>query len=206
MVPLAEAMKALPASQRPPFSNGRVQIDLEHMRSLQRIGDSDYAVMLGPLDEALPDEGWQDSEVSGVAILLLILMVAVALPMYVMVYRLWRDVSQLAQAARQMRDGQLDTRAPRAGTALVRPLANAFNHMAEQLQQLLEASACWPRQWRTKSARRWHGCVSAWPTWRTPRWTRSSVMPWAACALMSIGCSTSPMPASSTPRSAAAIS
>ncbi|HDS1365651.1 TPA: HAMP domain-containing protein [Stenotrophomonas maltophilia] len=139
MVPLAEAMKALPASQRPPFSNGRVQIDLEHMRSLQRIGDSDYAVMLGPLDEALPDEGWQDSEVSGVAILLLILMVAVALPMYVMVYRLWRDVSQLAQAARQMRDGQLDTRAPRAGTALVRPLANAFNHMAEQLQQLLES-------------------------------------------------------------------
>lgn len=139
MVPLAEAEKALPASQRPPFNNGRVQIDLEHMRSLQRIGDSDYAVMLGPLDEALPDEGWQDSEVSGVAILLLILMVAVALPMYVMVYRLWRDVSQLAQAARQMRDGQLDTRAPRAGTALVRPLANAFNHMAEQLQQLLES-------------------------------------------------------------------
>lgn len=139
MVPLAEAVKALPASQRPPFNNGRVQIDLEHMRSLQRIGDSDYAVMLGPLDEALPDEGWQDSEVSGVAILLLILMVAVALPMYVMVYRLWRDVSQLAQAARQMRDGQLDTRAPRAGTALVRPLANAFNHMAEQLQQLLES-------------------------------------------------------------------
>lgn len=138
LVPLAEAAKALPASQRPPFNNGRVQIDLEHMRSLQRIGDSDYAVMLGPLDEALPDEGWQDSEVSGVAILLLILMVAVALPMYVMVYRLWRDVSQLAQAARRMRDGQLDTRAPRAGTALVRPLANAFNHMAEQLQQLLE--------------------------------------------------------------------
>lgn len=136
MVPLAEAEKALSANQRPPFNNGRVQIDLEHMRSLQRIGDSDYAVMLGPLDEALPDEGWQDSEVSGVAILLLILMVAVALPMYVMVYRLWRDVSQLAQAARQMRDGQLDTRAPRAGTALVRPLANAFNHMAEQLQQL----------------------------------------------------------------------
>lgn len=139
MVPLAEAEKALSANQRPPFNNGRVQIDLEHMRSLQRIGDSDYAVMLGPLDEALPDEGWQDSEVSGVAILLLILMVAVALPMYVMVYRLWRDVSQLAQAARQMRDGQLDTRAPRAGTALVRPLANAFNHMAEQLQQLLES-------------------------------------------------------------------
>ncbi|KAG1257526.1 hypothetical protein G6F65_015877 [Rhizopus arrhizus] len=139
MVPLAEAVKELPASQRPPFNNGRVQIDLEHMRSLQRIGDSDYAVMLGPLDEALPEEGWQDSEVSGVAILLLILMVAVALPMYVMVYRLWRDVSQLAQAARQMRDGQLDTRAPRAGTALVRPLANAFNHMAEQLQQLLES-------------------------------------------------------------------
>ncbi|WP_329892723.1 ATP-binding protein [Stenotrophomonas sp. SMYL11] len=139
MVPLAEAEKALSASQRPPFNNGRAQIDLEHMRSLQRIGDSDYAVMLGPLDEALPDEGWQDSEVSGVAILLLILMVAVALPMYVMVYRLWRDVSQLAQAARQMRDGQLDTRAPRAGTALVRPLANAFNHMAEQLQQLLES-------------------------------------------------------------------
>lgn len=139
MVPLAEAEKALSASQRPPFNNGRVQIDLEHMRSLQRIGDSDYAVMLGPLDEALPDEGWQDSEVSGVAILLLILMVAVALPMYVMVYRLWRDVSQLVQAARQMRDGQLDTRAPRAGTALVRPLANAFNHMAEQLQQLLES-------------------------------------------------------------------
>lgn len=139
MVPLAEAVRALPASQRPPFNNGRVQIDLEHMRSLQRIGDSDYAVILGPLDEALPDEGWQDSEVSGVAILLLILMVAVALPMYVMVYRLWRDVSQLAQAARQMRDGQLDTRAPRAGTALVRPLANAFNHMAEQLQQLLES-------------------------------------------------------------------
>lgn len=139
MVPLAEAEKALSASQRPPFNNGRVQIDLEHMRSLQRIGDSGYAVMLGPLDEALPEEGWQDSEVSGVAILLLILMVAVALPMYVMVYRLWRDVSQLAQAARQMRDGQLDTRAPRAGTALVRPLANAFNHMAEQLQQLLES-------------------------------------------------------------------
>ncbi|MGN7769725.1 ATP-binding protein [Stenotrophomonas sp. 22692] len=139
MVPLAEAEKELSASQRPPLNNGRVQIDLEHMRSLQRIGDSDYAVMLGPLDEALPDEGWQDSEVSGVAILLLILMVAVALPMYVMVYRLWRDVSQLAQAARRMRDGQLDTRAPRAGTALVRPLANAFNHMAEQLQQLLES-------------------------------------------------------------------
>jgi two-component system sensor histidine kinase RstB len=48
-VPLAEAEKALSASQRPPFNNGRVQIDLEHMRSLQRIGDSDYAVMLGPL-------------------------------------------------------------------------------------------------------------------------------------------------------------
>ncbi|KAG1277687.1 hypothetical protein G6F64_014708 [Rhizopus arrhizus] len=56
-----------------------------------------------------------------------------------MVSRLGRDVSQWAQGARQMRDGQLDTRAPRAGTALVRPLANAFNHMADQLQPLLES-------------------------------------------------------------------
>ena len=137
--PLADAARQLPSSQRPALYNGRVQIELEQMLSLQRIGHSDFAVVLGPLDQALPDESWQDSEVSGVAILLLILMVAVALPMYVMVYRLWRDVSQLAQTARRMRDGQLDSRAPRAGTALVRPLANAFNHMAEQLQQLLES-------------------------------------------------------------------
>nr|WP_312386155.1 ATP-binding protein [Stenotrophomonas geniculata] len=145
MVPLAEAEKELSASQRPPLNNGRVQIDLEHMRSLQRIGDSDYAVMLGPLDEALPDEGWQDSEVSGVAILLLILMVAVALPMYVMVYRLWRDVSQLAQAARQMRDGQLDTRAPRADledTALDEIQRDALGGLrtdVDRLQHLTDA-------------------------------------------------------------------
>ncbi len=124
MVPLAEAMKALPASQRPPFSNGRVQIDLEHMRSLQRIGDSDYAVMLGPLDEALPDEGWQDSEVSGVAILLLILMVAVALPMYVMVYRLWRDVSQLTRQRLQL-------------AALVRGVVAQFAPLPMPIQQML---------------------------------------------------------------------
>ncbi|WP_313439080.1 ATP-binding protein [Stenotrophomonas sp.] len=137
--PLAEAAAQLPPSQHVGLYKGRVQIDVEHVLSVQRIGNSTSAVVLGPLDQALPDDSWQDSDVSGVAILLLILMVAVALPMYVMVYRLWRDVSQLAQTARRMRDGQLDSRAPRAGTALVRPLAQAFNHMAEQLQQLLES-------------------------------------------------------------------
>lgn len=139
LMPLADAAAILPASQRQGLFNGRVQIELDSMRSLQRVGNSSSAVVIGPLDQALPEEGWQDSEASGVAIILLILMVAVALPMYVMVYRLWRDVSQLAQTARRMRDGQLDSRAPRAGTALVRPLAKAFNHMAEQLQLLLES-------------------------------------------------------------------
>ncbi|KAF1014131.1 MAG: Sensor protein RstB [Stenotrophomonas maltophilia] len=140
VMPLREAQQLLPSRQRAKLDRGLLQIDVEHMRSVQRLGDSDQAVVLGPLvDYPLPDESWQDSDVSGVAIVLLILMIAVALPMYVMVYRLWRDVSQLAQTARSMRDGQLDSRAPRAGTALVRPLANAFNHMAEQLQQLLES-------------------------------------------------------------------
>ena len=137
--PLTTAAAQLSASQRNGLYQGKVQIDVAHELSLQRIGTSSTAVVLGPLDQALPDDNWQDSDVSGVAILLLILMVAVALPMYVMVYRLWRDVSQLAQTARRMRDGQLDSRAPRAGTALVRPLAQSFNHMAEQLQQLLES-------------------------------------------------------------------
>ncbi|WMJ71469.1 ATP-binding protein [Stenotrophomonas sp. 24(2023)] len=140
VMPLQQAEQLLPARQRARLDNGTLQIDVEHMRSVQRLGESNQAVVLGPLvDYPLPDESWQDSDVSGVAIVLLILMVAVALPMYVMVYRLWRDVSQLAQTARRMRDGQLDSRAPRAGTALVRPLAKAFNHMAEQLQQLLES-------------------------------------------------------------------
>lgn len=139
LMPLTEAAAILPAKQRKGLLNGHVQIELDSMRSLQRVGNSGSALILGPLDQALPEEGWQDSEASGVAIILLILMVAVALPMYVMVYRLWRDVSQLAQTARRMRDGQLDSRAPRAGTALVRPLAKAFNHMAEQLQLLLDS-------------------------------------------------------------------
>lgn len=139
LMPLQEAEQLLPARQRALLNSGSLQIDAEHMLSVQRLEQSKQAVVLGPLiDYPLQDESWQDSDVSGVAIGLLILMIAVALPMYVMVYRLWRDVSQLARTARRMRDGQLGSRAPRAGTTLVQPLANAFNHMAEQLQQLLE--------------------------------------------------------------------
>ena len=40
MVPLAEAVKELPASQRPAFNNGRVQIDLDQQLVITAAGQS----------------------------------------------------------------------------------------------------------------------------------------------------------------------
>lgn len=106
----------------------------------QRLPGTSQVVALGDFDDVIV-EGvpWRDLDFVDSMVILAMYFIAIALPLYFLVYRFWRDLRRLRGTAEALSAGELDARAPEVTTRLVNPLGHALNQMAGQVQQVLES-------------------------------------------------------------------
>ncbi len=105
----------------------------------QRLGDSNEVLTLGDLVTLdWQERPWYDDDHLDDVVLVAILVVAIVLPLYFLVYRLWRDVYALGNMAMAIRNGDFNATTPAISTRLVRPLKMALCSMASQLQEVME--------------------------------------------------------------------
>ncbi|MGX9191065.1 ATP-binding protein [Stenotrophomonas rhizophila] len=139
VIPMAEAPHTLyPQSLQHLEQGGLVVTDDAHF-SYQRLPGSSEVLVLG--DFSKPDKAdvaWYDSPSVDTLVMVGIFVIAIALPLYFLVYRLWRDVYALGHMALAIQQGDLAVGAPAVGTHLVRPLREALSRMATQLQDVME--------------------------------------------------------------------
>lgn len=137
---LDAASAALTATQQVALHDGAVVIDSNHNRSYQRLAGSDQVIALGDFyTYAPPAVPWYDSDAMHYAVMLLNVVMAVAVPLYFLVYRVWRDVYALGRVTLAIQDGRLDVAIPAVRTRLVQPLQEALQGMASRLRTLMDA-------------------------------------------------------------------
>ncbi len=125
--------------RRRELSAGTIVVSEDNSYSYQRVHGSDQVLVLGNFDTLL-DEPRTTEEPSPVSdwALLLLMVSAIVIPLYLLIYRLCRDINALDAAARGMLDNHFEASAPRMHTHLLRPLGIALNHVAEQMRILLD--------------------------------------------------------------------
>lgn len=139
--PLAEAAADLSSVKAGALRAGGQVLSGESTKSYERLRGSDQVVVLGDfLDYPDPEQSWQQTaeQVAHLVVLLLNIMLAIALPLYFLVYRVWADVYALRGVARSLRDGPVHAGIPTMRTRLVRPLQEALRTLSARLQVLLE--------------------------------------------------------------------
>lgn len=109
---------------------GQVVVGGQYDQFWQRIGQSEYALAMGPFPS--PGVGGAVNVVIwGVVLLLLGVVVLLwALP-------LWKQLARISKSAETFGDGNLDVRAMVPRQSMLAPLANTFNQMAERIEQLI---------------------------------------------------------------------
>ena len=138
---LQEAGATLSTAQRDALRDGQLVVVPRTRKSYERLPGSEQALVLGDLlDYTERDLPWQHTAqmVADLGLLLLNILLAIALPLYFLVYRVWADVYALGGVARILRDGPTHTEIPAVRTRLVRPLQEALRSMSTRLQALLE--------------------------------------------------------------------
>jgi len=136
---LAEAPHALDLPSLKHLDQGGLVLSPDGHFSYQRLPGATQVLVLGDFSEPeQADVAWYDSERVDTAVMISIFIVAIALPLYFLVYRLWRDVYALGHMALAIQQGELAVAAPAVGTHLVRPLREALSSMATQLQDVME--------------------------------------------------------------------
>lgn len=139
VMPLAEAPHVLDADSLRHLEQGGLVLSPDADFSYQRLPGSTEVLVLG--DFSAPDQAdvvWYDSGRVDTAVMVSIFIIAIALPLYFLVYRLWRDVYALGGMAHAIQRGELAVAAPAVTTHLVRPLREALSSMAVQLQDVME--------------------------------------------------------------------
>lgn len=139
--PLADAAADLSPAKARALHAGRQVVSGEDTKSYERLRGSDQVVVLGDfLDYPDPDKSWQQTaeQIAHLIVLLLNIMLALALPLYFLVYRVWADVYALRGVARTLREGPAHAGIPSVRTRLVRPLQEALRTLSARLQVLLE--------------------------------------------------------------------
>ncbi|MCC7634111.1 ATP-binding protein [Stenotrophomonas rhizophila] len=137
---LAEATADLSTTQATALREGKHVVS-RSTTSYERLHGSSQVVVLGDfLDYPEPEAPWQETaeEVVHQLMLLLNIMLAIALPLYFLVYRVWADVYALRGVARTLREGPAHAGIPPVRTRLVRPLQEALRTLSARLQVLLE--------------------------------------------------------------------
>lgn len=136
---LEQAPHALDARSLQHLDQGGLVLTDDAHFSYQRLPGSSRVLVLGDFSEPEhADVEWYDSEWVDTTVMMGIFIVAIALPLYFLVYRLWRDVYALGEMALTIQQGNLAVKAPVVGTRLVRPLQHALCSMARQLQDVME--------------------------------------------------------------------
>jgi two-component system sensor histidine kinase RstB len=139
--PLDEAAAELSPVKAGALRAGGQVLSGRGTKSYERLRGSDQVVVLGDfLDYPDTENSWQETaeQVVHLVVLLLNIMLAIALPLYFLVYRVWADVYALRGVARTLRDGPAYAGIPTMRTRLVRPLQEALRTLSARLQVLLE--------------------------------------------------------------------
>lgn len=141
LAPLAELRESLTEREWLRLQRGDVVMESEdEAYTYQRLPGTDQAVALGDFDDVMVQGvPWSDLDLIDSIVILAMYFLAIALPLYFLVYRFWRDLRRLRTTAEALSAGELDARAPEVTTQLVNPLGHALNHMAGQVQQVLES-------------------------------------------------------------------
>lgn len=106
----------------------------------RRLPGTSQVVALGDFDDVIVQGvPWRDLDLIDSIVIMAMYFIAIALPLYFLVYRFWRDLRKLRDTAEALTAGELDARAPEVTTRLVNPLGHALNQMAGQVQQVLES-------------------------------------------------------------------
>jgi len=139
VMPLSEAPHVLDADSLRHLDRGGLVLSPDAHFSYQRLPDSSQVLILGDFSEPEQvDLAWYNSERIDTLVMIGIFITAIALPLYFLVYRLWRDVYALGNMALAIQQGDLAVAAPAVSTHLVRPLRQALSSMAAQLQDVME--------------------------------------------------------------------
>jgi two-component system sensor histidine kinase RstB len=141
LVPLDSLQADLTPAEWQRLQRGALVMESENEAyTYQRLPGTDQVVALGDFDEVIVHGvPWRDLDFVDSLVMLAMYFLAIALPLYFLVYRFWRDLRKLRATAEALSAGDLDARAPEVVTRLVNPLGHALNRMAGQVQQVLES-------------------------------------------------------------------
>lgn len=131
--PLQEAKASVETSARAALLDGDIIMLEEQDRFLQRLPQSDYVMVVGPIPylSFLRELRLFDY------LLIAILGLSLAIPVFLWMRPHWRDLLRLEQAAHQLGEGNLSIRSQLAADSGLLRLGTAFDHMAGKLQTLI---------------------------------------------------------------------
>lgn len=114
------------------LQEGRIVVGASYDTFWQRIGDSEQVLIMGPFPS--PDVG------SGVNIYLWgLIMVLLSVVVLLWVLPFWRKLKQISASAAAFGEGNFSVRAKVVRRSALAPLAEAFNRMADRIQQLINS-------------------------------------------------------------------
>ncbi len=115
------------------FNNGKI-IALDHesnqWRFIGKLEGSDYALIIGPIEQAI-------TFFALLSILFFSLTLLLAIALFLWFRPLWQSINELSRTADEFGSGQLKTRAHIKQSAILGNLANQFNTMADRLDGLI---------------------------------------------------------------------
>ena len=129
---VAISRETFPQPEISQLQKGEILISADYDQFWQLVGQSDYALAIGPFPSPGVSTLLDIWTWGGFLVLLGIAALLWALPF-------WRQLNKISRTALALGEGQLDARAKVPVNSALFPLANTFNQMAERIQQLLTA-------------------------------------------------------------------
>lgn len=141
LIPLAEARTALPAGRRAQLDRGELVLD-PASRSFYRRVDLEGERYIGSHEEVLraqnlPVDIGQALKME--ALRYVIVAVALLVPIALWSRSHWQGLQSLSRVADEFGSGRLSARSQMKPSASIYPLAERINHMADRIEDLLEA-------------------------------------------------------------------
>jgi signal transduction histidine kinase len=119
------------------LKDGLIVIDnYENEIFYRRIGTGPYALKLGAMEDLL-DEGFPSGKLEAVLVMTAIGFLSIMAMVWS--FPFWRKLVKIRQAAQAFGQGDFTTRAQVSRHSALAPLAEAFNHMADRIQQLIDS-------------------------------------------------------------------
>ena len=128
---------ALPPHKIQQLNDGLIVIeDFENEIFYRRVGTGPYALKLGAIEDLL-DEGFPSGRLEAVLVLTAIGFLSIMAMVWS--FPFWRKLVKIRQAAQAFGQGDFTTRAKVSRHSALAPVADAFNGMADRIQQLIDS-------------------------------------------------------------------